>query len=274
MKVMAPLLMTCALTFGLCPGTFRVDLDMHSETVEAKGSNYRRADVLIFIPVQVKEEGKVKLFSGLRKIASVEEEGGSFRVNLRLYSITNKTIDNAFVKQEIPKGSRFDENIKALKVLSRNPYISEHISLYPTDIRKNNLIIKLPPIKPGEELDISYSLSGKEKPPVPSVSGGTLEREDVGDPVYMLVGKYSFKFPFASHVIKDINFDNIREVIAGLNRAGLKPVVKIFGMADGKTKDPEKNMEVARKRASFVARKVLGENYACYIRRGFAGNIR
>ncbi len=271
MKGLLPLLLAVSVTFGMCPGALNVSLDMHSETVEERGANYRRADVLIFIPVQVDNKGEVRAFSGLRKKIETLETDGSYRINLSLYNITLKTIDNAYLVQPLPDGTRFDENIRAFKILSLNPKIEEPVNLYPTDIKKGKLIISLPPIRSGEDLRISYTVSGGKKPPEPVVRGQKLLIEEEKDPVYMLVGKYSIKFPYASHVTKDINFKNIKDVLEGLNRAGVKPIVKIFGIADGKTKNPELNNEIAKKRATFVARKVLGQNFACYIRRGFAG---
>ena len=271
MKVLLIFLLALGPVFALCPGTLNVSLDMHSETVKENGSTYRRADVLIFIPVQVNNKGEVKAFSGLRKKIDLLSEENNHILNVKLYNITLKTIDNTYLLQKLPKGSRFDENIKAKKVLSLNPRIEEPINLYPTDIRKGKLIIKLPPIRSGEELVLSYSITSQVTPPKPSVHGESQLAFEEKDPVYMLVGKYSIKFPYARYVTKDMNFENIKEVIEGLNRAGLKPIVKIFGIADGKTKDPEKNLEIAKKRATFVAQKVLGQNFACYIRRGFAG---
>ena len=271
MKGLLPLLLAGSVAFGLCPGALNVSLDMHSETVQEKGANYRRADVLIFIPVQVDNKGEVRAFSGLRKKIETTKGEGSYRISVSLYNITLKTIDNAYLVQSLPKGARFDENIRAFKILSLNPRVEEPINLYPTDIRKGKLIISLPPIRSGEDLRISYTISGNKKPPEPVVHGEKLMLEEEKDPVYMLVGKYSIKFPYASYVTKDINFKNIKEVLEGLNRAGVKPIVKIFGIADGKTKNPDLNNEIAKKRATFVARKVLGQNFACYIRRGFAG---
>jgi len=271
MKGLLPLLLAGTVAFGVCPGALNVSLDLHSETVKEKGANYRRADVLIFIPVQVNNKGEVRAYSGLRKKIEIQKGEGFHRLNLSLYNISLKTIDNAFLVQKIPRGSRFDENIRAVKVLSLNPRVEEPLNLYPTDIRKNKLIIKLPPIRSGEDLRISYSITGKDVPPKPTIHGEKTLIAEEKDPVYMLVGKYSVRFPYASHITRDINFENIKEVLEGLNRAGVKPIVKIFGIADGKTKDPSKNSEIARKRATFVAQKVLGQNFACYIRRGFAG---
>ncbi len=90
----------------------------------------------------------------------------------------------------------------------------------------------------------------------------------------MLVAKYSLLFGYGKTKTRDPNLTNLREVVKGFKLAGLKPVIKVVGIADGKSKNPKKNYEVAERRARFVARKLLGENYACYIRRFWAGGIR
>ncbi len=269
MIAIALLLLSISLSFGVCPGTLRVSLDLHSETVEFKGSNYRRADVLLFIPVRI-DKGEIRTLSGVRKHLNIQRTGSIQRIRVRISSITSKTIDNAYLKQELPEGSIFNESIKARKIISRNPLIVEPINLYPTDRKRNSFIVKMPPIKPGESIELSYTIVSVKKVKKPSLFGDRVAVKKESDPVYILVGKYSIKFPFASSRTQDINLENIREVILNLSEAGLNPIVKIFGIADGKTTNRAKNERVARARARFVATEILGKNFACYVRRGFA----
>lgn len=269
MKAVALVLLSISLSFGLCPGSLNVSLDLHSETVEFKGSNYRRADVLLLIPVKL-EKGEIKTLAGIRKHFSIKRAGSVQNIRVRISSITSRTIDNAYLKQELPEGSLFNENIKARKIISRNPLIVEPINLYPTDRKRNSFIVKMPPLRPGEAIELSYTIISSKKVQKPSVYGDTITLRKESDPVYILVGKYSIKFPFASSRTQDINLENIRDVIATLSEAGLKPIVKVFGIADGKTINRAKNERVARARARFVATEILGKNFACYVRRGFA----
>ena len=269
MIAIALILLSISLSFGVCPGTLRVSLDLHSETVEFKGSNYRRADVLLFIPVRI-DKGEIRTLSGVRKHLNIQRTGSIQRIRVRISSITSKTIDNAYLKQELPEGSIFNESIKARKIISRNPLIVEPINLYPTDRKRNSFIVKMPPIKPGESIELSYTIVSVKKVKKPSLFGDRVAVKKESDPVYILVGKYSIKFPFASSRTQDINLENIREVILNLSEAGLNPIVKIFGIADGKTTNRAKNERVARARARFVATEILGKNFACYVRRGFA----
>ena len=90
----------------------------------------------------------------------------------------------------------------------------------------------------------------------------------------MLVGRYSFLFGFAKTSTEDPNVHNLREVVEGLSREGLKPLIRIIGVADGRSSDLRRNMSVANARARFVAMKLLGESWACYVRKVFAGNIK
>ncbi len=266
------LLIITGLSFGICPSGQNVFLDMSAETVDTKGKNYRRADVLIFIPIDREIMKKESLF--LEKSIKIHSMGGKrYRVDVRLKNVSDVTIDDAYLEQKIENGS-FHESIQAVKVLSRTPYIFEPISLYPTDITGNRVIVKLPPIKPGEELELSYTLSAKREPPVPKLKGYFRMLRYSKERIYILVAKYSFLFGYGKTKTKDLNFENIREILRGFKEAGLKPVVKVIGLADGKTRNPWKNSEVARRRAQFVAVKVLGNSYACYIRRGFAEDIR
>jgi len=267
------LLLLLGISFGVCPPGLNVSLDLSAETVDKKGKQFRRADVLVFIPVDRNSLGRElpPLVSRARVLPLGE---GGYEVRITLRNVSDRTVEGAYLEQGIGTASSPPENIEAFRVLSRKPFIFEPVNLYPTDLREGKLVVKLPPLKPGEELEISYLLSSGEEPPLPRVRGVPPVIREKKERVYMLVAKYSFLFGYGKTRTSDINLDNLREVLEGFRRAGLKPVVKITGLADGKTRNPKRNAEVANRRARFVAEKVLGENYACYVRRGFAENIR
>ena len=271
--ILGLLLIVFSISFGVCPPGLNVSLDLSAETVEKEGRQFRRADVLVFIPVDRESlRGESPALASRAKVLPLGEE--SYEVKILLRNVSDRVVEGAYLEQEIGTGASPPESIEASKVLSRKPLIFEPVSLYPTDLREGTLVVKLPPLKPGEEMEISYLISSKEKPAVPQVRGVPPVPRDKRDRVYMLVAKYSFLFGYGRTRTSDMNLDNLREVLEGFRRAGLKPVVKIRGIADGRTRNPKRNAEVASKRARFVAERVLGENYACYVRRGFAENVR
>ena len=260
-----------SLSFGVCPGTLNVSLEMSAETVNRVGKIFRRADVFVFIPVEkrlIRKEVNV-LESGY-EIHRIEDS--LYRVEVSIKNRTSVVTEDAILEQPVGKGSDIEGRIEARRVISKVPYIFEPLSLYPTDMRSGKIIIKLPPIKTGEELELSYRIRGEVGKPV--VKSSKKYEVEESERLYMLVAKYSLLFGYGKAVTQDVNLDNLKEVVRGFRLAGLKPVVKIVGVADGKTKDEKKNKEIAQKRARFVARELLGENFACYLRRAYAGKVR
>ncbi len=261
------------LSFAVCPTGGGASLDMSAETVEKQGKKYRRADVLIFIPIdkRVLKEG----FSALKQEVSLTPLGdGTYEVSVVLRNVSDSVVEGAFLEQEVGDGTPLPEEIRASRILSRTPFIFEPVSLYPTDVRDRRLVVKLPPLKPAEELELSYILRSETQPRAPEVHGVPLFTEERRERVYILVAKYSFLFSYGRTKTSDVNLENVRDVLEGFKKAGLKPIVKVVGLADGRTSNPKRNAEIASERARFVAREILGENYACYMRRGFADRVR
>ena len=252
-------------SFAVCPSLPDVSLELESETVSKVGREFRRADLMIFIPVNTRDLVSV---SSLRTDFRVSHVGEDLhRVKVRITNLSPNKVEDAYLIQE---GSVREESIEGRKVISRLPLIVEPVDLLPTDLEEDEVVVKLPPLRAGEEVEVSYLVSGRNIKP-PKVVGGAVEKERR---VYLLVAKYSVLFPFGSAKTEDVNIRNMKEVLEGLRRSGLKPIVRVVGIADGKTSDPEKNRRVAEGRARFLAYKVLGTEYACYLRRGFAGDLK
>ncbi len=257
------LIITASLSFGVCPSSVDVSLEMESKTVEVEGKVYRRADVLVFIPVSTRELEKVP---SLREEVSVEKlEGDLYRVNLKIRNVSIEKVEGASLLQ---RGRVIEDSIVASKIISRRPLILEPVYLFPADLREDSAVVKLPPLDPGDELEVAYLVRGPFEEP--KISGGEVTKPKK---VYVLVAKYSILFPYARAKTEDVNLENVKEVLEGLRRIGLRPIVRVVGIADGKTKDPDRNREVAKERARFVASKILGSGFACYLRRELAGNI-
>jgi len=261
------ILFLVSVSFSVCPGTLNVSLEMSSETVEKVGKSFRRADVLVFIPVEKKLLKKeVNVLESEHEVYKVGEK--LFHIDVHIRNRTSVVSDNAVLEQPVSEGSDIEGSIQAKRIISKSPLIFEPLNLYPTDIKPGKIIIKLPTVKPGEELELSYKVKGRPGDPVVK-SSKKLEVED-DERLYMLVAKYSILFGYGKTDTEDINLRNLKEIVKGFKMAGLKPVVKIVGVADGKTTDIKRNKEVAQARARFVARELLGENFACYIRRAYA----
>lgn len=269
------LLFLVSMSLAVCPtGGVLPALELTAQTVDKQGKFYRRADVLVFIPVEKKLLSKeVNRLQSLSEI--VEEEEGLFGVNVKIKNVSNSIVEGAYVEQPLGKGSELVGSIRAKKVISKFPLIVEPLSLYPTDLTKDKAVIKLPSLKPGEELELMYSVRGAlDKPAKPVVKRGGTYTTNSEDRLYMLVAKYSVLFGYGKTKTKDPNLENLKELIEGFRIAGLRPVIRVVGVADGKTKNPGRNLRVAQSRAHFIAREVFGEDYACYVRKVYAGTIR
>jgi len=266
MKAVLPLLLTLAafgFPFAICPAEQPLTVEIEARTTDKVGKFYRRADVLIFIPLRKQEvvSTEVPLHSefSLRELSK-----GRFNISIHLKNLSSEEIDGARIEQEVG-GKEFSVgNVKARRILSKNPYIFEFLSLYPTDIRENRIIINLPPIRPSEELELSYTVETKHKVFEPKIAKPSRKVKKDKE-IYVLVGKYSLIFDYGKVSTEDINLKNISQVIEGLKGINIKPVVRIIGVADGKRSSEESNNRVAKERAMFVAQKIFGQELACYL---------
>ncbi len=265
------ILMFIFLSFGIslatCPPSIGVLLDIYTKTVKSKGKEHRRADVLVFIPI--KKDLVEKETDLIQKKINVNRiEKNLYEINLHLKNISDKELKELHLEQKVKDS--FPQSIEGIKVLSRTPFIFEYLILYVTDVTDGKMIVKLPPLSSGEELELTYRISSLEKPEVPRIVGNTFYIKEERKEVYILVAKYTFLFGYGKTKTKNPNIKNLKEVIEGFRKIGIKPVVKITGVADGKTKNPKRNEEIASERAKFIATQIIGENYACFLRRSFA----
>ncbi len=266
MAVTAPLsllILGLAFSFAVCPVDRPLSVEIEAKTTDKVGKLYRRADVLIFIPIRGQEIVSVKVPLDVK--FSIQKLGKNrFGISMRLRNMSAEEVDGARVEQEV-EGREFSiGDMKAKRIISKSPYIFEFLNLYPTDIRDNTVIINLPSIRPSEELELNYTMETKSRPAEPRVTipqrKERRERE-----AYVLVGKYSLMFDYGKVSTQDINLENVSQVIEGLKDINIKPVVRIVGVADGKRSSEESNNRVAKERAMFVAQKIFGQELACYL---------
>ncbi len=260
-----------SFAFSFCPEDLPVSLEVEAKVTDKVGKLYRRADVFLFIPFPETEVYRKSL--PLQVESSIEKAGDStFIVTLKIRNISSQIVEEAKVEQKIESSKFYVDSIKAKRIISKSPYIFEFVNLYPTDIKEDTLVIKLPSLKPSDELEVLYSIRTEgtvHKPRVSGVPGRMVTRKRK---VYMLVGKYSLLFGYGRTSTDDINLQNISYVLKSLKAMNIKPVLKVVGIADGKASSPHKNSGIAKKRALFVAKKILGKDFACYTDSFYAFN--
>ncbi len=256
-------LLISALVLAICPSDPPVALEIEAQTTDKVGKLHRRADVLIFIPMRKEELVSIDVPLDL-KLSSTKIKENLFRIELKIRNLSVETVEEARIEQPV-KGKFSLHDIRAKKVISRKPYIFEFVDLYPTDIKEGSVVINLPSLRPSEELEVSYKLETESEFLKPKVLGGMKKEIKETKEVYILVGKYSLLFDYGKTATEDINVENVSYVIDNLKAMKIKPVVKIVGVADGKSTSDTKNRRVAKERALFVAEKILGSEFACYL---------
>ncbi len=258
-----------APVFAICEFT-NVELNMLAKQVEQEGKIYRRADVYITVPMKIRRGNPEKNLLPV-KVNIVDVEEGSKRYIVSVVNNTGKEYDSLVLVHPLDEDAVFMEDIIARRIISYSPFISEQLILFPTEIKKDKVLIKLPALNPGEELVLTYIVKNEREPATVKVTDSEgLKRFIEEKEQEVLVAKYSFLFGYASTNTNSPNIQNIREVVEGLERLGLKTKIKIVGMADGKTVNPKKNELVAKRRAENIARSIFGSQYACVINRAYA----
>ncbi len=268
------LILSTSFSVEGCKVTFYASLSKKHLTVDKVGEEYRRGDIYVYIPIDVGEKLLTKKVSSmLEKSVSVSYVGeNTYAFSIKVKNITPYQIKDVILEQDITTSGFEEESLKAVKIRSYSPYVTESLRVFPTDITAEKVVVGLPALSPGEEVRIDYNVVGEPKIPkiyTSSLREITREKRKV---VNVLVGKYSVFFGYGKSKAKDINIENIKEVLRGLNSLGFEPVVKIVGMADGKAKSVESNLRVAKSRADFITKELFGENLACLINRGLAEN--
>ncbi len=239
------------------------------------GEEYRRSDIYIYIPIEVGDRLLTqKASSMLDKKVSVNYVGkDTYSFSISIKNKTPYSIGDILIEQDITSSVLAEDSLKATRIHSHAPYVAESVSIFPTDMTPEKVMISLPSLNPGEELKVSYNVVGEPKvPKIYTVSPKEITKEKRRK-VNLLVGKYSVFFGYGKAKAKDINIENIKEVLKSLNSLGFDPIVKVVGIADGKARSNESNLRVARKRASFITRELFGENLACLMNKGLAENL-
>ncbi|NPB06705.1 MAG: hypothetical protein GXO03_03755 [Aquificae bacterium] len=238
------------LSFGACGLDFPVELKYKVE--DKVGKEYRRADVVVYVPVTgrsvPKGEGEAEL--------EAEAKKGELVIHIK----PKKNFSEWFLFIPVKKGYLHEEAYLE-KVYSRSPSMKEVYHAYPVDITREGTFFLLPPSTPGEKLVLKIKYEGEVGKP--RVFTSRPEQEEKSETVKVI---YSFAFGYAKTETDNMNLKNVKKLIEQLAKSGKLAKVEIVGYADGKSTDPERNEQVAKERALSVARKLFSEHsVACLL---------
>ncbi len=235
-------------------------IDVKYKTVKEIGEKYRRADVVIYVPV----------FNSSPKYRRGEKPpvNLNFRFNRGIAEVRVRAKEHLkgelILVQPIKKGFVYEE-AEVRRVISRVPDVEEVFMVYPVDVKRNYVSFPLPEISAGEELVVRYRFKGSLGKPYLKYA-----RSEVIDKlrrrVFLRI-KYSFLFKYAKTTLNDENLRNIEELLSRLRELGLNVRVEIIGYADGKTNSPKRNERIAKRRALEVATRILPAGYKWCITR-------
>ncbi|WP_164930572.1 hypothetical protein [Aquifex aeolicus] len=146
------------------------------------------------------------------------------------------------VKSDLPEVA----NIEELEGNVKKNYIA-----YPVDIGKDYVKFPITSFKKEKQIKV------------------ILETQDIGNPYFekmknseikeSLKITYSIYFGYAKVKTEDKNLEYLKDLISKLEKSGLLQKVEFIGFADANSKNPERNAEIAKKRALFVLEEVLGK---------------
>ncbi|NPB07326.1 MAG: hypothetical protein GXN96_00185 [Aquificae bacterium] len=253
MRWLALILLVSGMGFGVCGLDFSVEMKYKVE--EKVGKEYRRTDVVLYIPV----EGEVQEEEG--RLAELKKEVRGEELLLTLKPLRNFNGEWFLV---VPLRSGYvHEEAYIEKVISEKPSVKEIYYVYPADISPKKVEFPLPPTSPGEKLLVKLKLKGEVGKP--QVRLKESRSKTVKKQKYIKV-VYSFNFRYARTDTDNLNIKNLKRLIDQLALVNRLKRVEIIGYADGKTKNLKKNEEVARKRALTIARKLFSEHrVACLV---------
>jgi len=252
------ILFISGLVFGVCGLDFSVEMKYKVE--EKIGSEYRRADVVLYIPL----EETVEESQDIAKV-SFKREGEE----LKLTIVPTKNFKGDLLLVIPLRNGYVHEEAYLEKIISEKPSVKEIYYIYPADLSPKKVVFPLPPSSPGEKLVMSIRLKGEVGNPYVKLKDAEVKK--VKKPKFLKV-VYSFNFGYAKTDTRDINVRNLKVLIDQLALFNRLKKVEIIGFADGKTKNMKKNEEVAKRRAISIARKLLADHkVACLLnKRGVA----
>lgn len=238
---------TCNLPFSI---------ELKYKTVKKVGKQYRKTDVIIRIPVLAQRFAETK--TTYNKKPEVKLEFSIRKDKALTYIQAIKPLNGELLLIQPIKHGFVYEEAHVKKIISQSPRVEEVFIVYPVDVKKNYISFPLPSLSLGEKLIIEYRYEGElGKPFVKYVKPS--ENRHKKNRVFLTV-KYSFLFKYAQSRVNDENVKNIQKILDQLKNFGVDAKVEIIGYADGKSTNPKKNEEIAKKRALEIAKRIFPEN--------------
>ncbi|RUM32273.1 MAG: hypothetical protein DSY32_00255 [Aquifex sp.] len=233
-KTLLILILLTSLSFSVCP----IKVFLMYKTSDKSGKYFRRTDVIVYTNVKVKGERVEDLKADIKVT-----RGRSVVVEIHpKLDLKEDVLLVIPIKKDFPEVASIEEvegNVKKV-------YIA-----YPVDIGKDLVKFPVPSFKKGKRIKIKLHTQDIGNPYLEKVKSSA-EREP-------LKITYSVYFGYAKVKTKDKNLEHLRRLISKLRNSGLLKRVEFVGLADANSKNPKKNLEVAKKRALFVLKKVLGK---------------
>ncbi|MDQ7038694.1 MAG: hypothetical protein Q9N26_05800 [Aquificota bacterium] len=92
------LVLVSAFCFGVCPPSPDVSLELESETVSKVGREFRRADLMIFIPVNTRDLVSVSSLRTEFRVSHARED--LHRVKVKIVNLSPNEVEDAYLIQE------------------------------------------------------------------------------------------------------------------------------------------------------------------------------
>ncbi|GAB6066658.1 hypothetical protein JCM9492_17540 [Aquifex pyrophilus] len=249
------LILLLKLTFSgeFCGINYEVDIKQ--KVWSEIGKSFRRTDVILYIPLKYTELGKS--IEGL--LINMKQKGN----NARIYIEVKKPLREDWLLVIPFKNAYVEEFAKVEKIKNNKPSVKEVFTAYPFFISNDRIEFPMPPLNPTEKLKVSIKHRGNIGKPF-----GKLKKEKNINMEKVIKIVYSFVFQYGRTETEDMNIKNLRDLINVLSELNKLERVEIIGMADGKTRNPKKNEEVAKRRALYIAEKLLGrEKMNCLLKK-------
>jgi len=237
------LILSFYYTFSLC--TPQVTLGY--EVADKVGKYYRRVDVTLYTNIKVKGKRVEKVNVRIRVA-----KGSSTTIEIK----PEESVEGDFllvipVENQIPEFAVVEEMYEN---------VEETYTAYPADLSKNFVKFPLPHFKKGKIIRVILQTENIGKP--------YLEKVYIEVPKEPLKITYSVYFGYARVRTEDRNLEHLRILVSKLKNSGLLKKVEIVGFADANSKNLQKNLNVAKKRALFVFESLLGKEALKCINQG------
>ncbi|RUM32048.1 MAG: hypothetical protein DSY42_01830 [Aquifex sp.] len=243
--------------FAVCGLNYDVEIKFKIE--KKIGKKFRRADVILYVPIIYN--------SKYEKLKGIDLKIKTGKDNAKIIVRTKSPIKNDWILAIPFNNGYVDEVATVEKYLSSEPLIKEVLTVYPLEISSNIIKFPVPPLNPSEKLIVTVKHTGRLGNPYAEF---TISNKNEGKKHEVRIVKfvYSFSFGYAKTTTRDLNLGNLKAVIGTLSTLNKIKKIEIIGIADGHSKNPVLNKEIAKKRALNIAGKLFSDRtFQCIVKR-------